>query len=213
VRLLKDIALAARTAKVTLLLIGHRIDLPQELASFSARFALRIPEATERRASRRCLTEYREDTADRWPSPTALELLVQNLSGLTHADTERLARNAIRDDGAVAGDDVPAVMQAKYQLLNRGGVLSFEYETTRLDELAGFRRLKTWLQHRRAAFGDSRPAGLDAPKGMLMAFRAAARASPLKQPPAPSAYHCCASTLALSTTSTTAKRNVTCGNR
>jgi hypothetical protein len=170
VRLLKDIALAARAAKVTLLLIGHRIDLPQELASFSARFALRIPEASERRAIvNRCLADYRDETGRQVAvDPTALELLVQNLSGLTHADTERLARNAIRDDGAVAGDDVPAVMQAKYQLLNRGGVLSFEYETTRLDELAGFRRLKTWLQHRRAAFGGSRPVGLDAPKGILL---------------------------------------------
>jgi SpoVK/Ycf46/Vps4 family AAA+-type ATPase len=93
---------------------------------------------------------------------------VQNLSGLTHSDTDRLARNAIRDDGAITANDVPAVMQAKYQLLNRGGVLSFEYETARLDELAGFRRLKTWLEQRRAAFGGNGPAGLDAPKGMLL---------------------------------------------
>jgi len=170
VRLLKDIALAARAAKVTLLLIGHRIDLPQELASFSARFALRMPEAAERRAIvDRCLDEYGADTGKQVRvDPTALELLVQNLGGLTHADTERLARNAIGDDGAVTAHDIPAVMQAKYQLLNRGGVLTFEYETARLDELAGFRRLKTWLQQRRAAFGGNRPAGLDAPKGMLL---------------------------------------------
>ncbi len=98
----------------------------------------------------------------------ALELLVKNLSGLTHADTERLARNAIRDDGALAPSDVPAVMQAKYQLLNRGGVLSYEYETARVADLAGFRNVKLWLQQRRAAFGGERPKGLDAPKGILL---------------------------------------------
>ncbi len=100
--------------------------------------------------------------------PNALDLLVKNLGGLTHADTERLARNAIRDDGAITASDVPAVMQAKYALLNRGGVLSYEYETARAADLAGFRNVKLWLQQRRAVFGGERPRGLDAPKGILL---------------------------------------------
>ena len=89
-------------------------------------------------------------------------------SGLTTADTERLARNAIRDDGAVTASDVPAVMKAKYQLLNRGGVLSFEYDTTQLADLAGFRGLKHWLGQRAWAFQSDRPAELDPPKGILL---------------------------------------------
>jgi SpoVK/Ycf46/Vps4 family AAA+-type ATPase len=59
-------------------------------------------------------------------------------------------------------------MRAKYELLNRGGVLSYEYETARVADLAGFRNVKLWLQQRRAAFGGERPRGLDAPKGMLL---------------------------------------------
>ena len=87
---------------------------------------------------------------------------------MTTADTERLARNAIRDDGAVTASDVPAVMKAKYQLLNRGGVLSFEYETTQLAELAGFRNLKHWLKQSAWAFRPDRPSGLEPPKGILL---------------------------------------------
>jgi SpoVK/Ycf46/Vps4 family AAA+-type ATPase len=59
-------------------------------------------------------------------------------------------------------------MKAKYQLLNRGGILRFEYETARLNELAGFRALKLWLEQRRSGFGEDRPPGLDAPKGVLL---------------------------------------------
>jgi SpoVK/Ycf46/Vps4 family AAA+-type ATPase len=170
VRLLKDIALKAVAAKVVMLLIGHRVELPPALASLSARFSLRLPNSIERLAIvNSCVDEYRE----RAPSPVkvdpvALDLLVQNLNGLTHADTERLARNAIRDDGAITTSDIPAVMQAKYGLLNRGGVLSFEYETTQIGDLAGFRNVKVWLQQRRTAFGGERPAGLEAPKGILL---------------------------------------------
>lgn len=170
IRLLKDIALAANAAKVTLLLIGHRLELPHELAGFTARFALRLPDPNNRRAIvERCAAEYTSESGRQVKvDPAALDLLIQNLAGLTTADTERLARNAIRDDGAVTASDLPAVMKAKYQLLNRGGVLSFEYETTRLTELAGFRNLKHWLKQRASAFRPHRPAGLEAPKGILL---------------------------------------------
>jgi hypothetical protein len=170
IRLLKDIALAADSAKVTLLLIGHRLDIPHELSGFTARFALRLPGPDDRRAIvERCAAEYvRDNGREVKVDAAALDLLVQNLSGLTMADTERLARNAIRDDGAVTASDLPAVMQAKYQLLNRGGVLSFEYDTTQLTELAGFRSLKDWLKQRAWAFRPDRPAKLEAPKGILL---------------------------------------------
>ena len=159
VRLLKDIALAATDTKITLLLIGHRLDVPHELGGHTARFSLRLPDAQDRRAIvERCATEYANENGRRVNvDEAALELLIQNLAGLTAADTERLARNAIRDDGAVTASDVPAVMKAKYQLLNRGGVLSFEYETTRLAELAGFRNLKQWLKQRACGIS-ARPA-------------------------------------------------------
>ena len=170
VRLLKDIALAAPDAKLTVLLIGHRFEIPQELATFSARFALRLPGPEDRRAIvERCVEEYANESGRKVSvDPAALDLLVQNLGGLTHADTERLARNAIRDDGAVTTSDLPAVMKAKYQLLNRGGVLSFEYDTARLSDLAGLRNLKLWLQQRASAFGANPPDGLDPPKGILL---------------------------------------------
>lgn len=170
IRLVKDIALAGPDAKVTLLLIGHRLEIPNELTSFTARFALRLPGPSDRRAIiERCADQhFRESGRQVKVDKAALELLIQNLSGLTTADTERLARNAIRDDGAVTASDLPAVMKAKYQLLNRGGVLTFEYETTQLSELAGFRNLKQWLKQRASAFRADRPAGLEPPKGMLL---------------------------------------------
>jgi hypothetical protein len=168
VRLLKDIALAG--SGITVLLLGHRIEIPHELAGFAARFVLRLPSPDERRAIiARCAAEYAEENGRQAKvDAAALALLVQNLAGLTHADTERLARNAIRDDGAITANDLAGVMKAKYQLLNRGGVLCFEYETARLSDLAGFRSLKHWLLQRASAFGPTPPAGLDAPKGILL---------------------------------------------
>jgi len=60
-------------------------------------------------------------------------------------------------------------MQAKYELLNRGGALQFEHDTARFNDVGGLTRLKSWLQQRRPAFrGDGGAAHLDAPKGILL---------------------------------------------
>jgi SpoVK/Ycf46/Vps4 family AAA+-type ATPase len=60
-------------------------------------------------------------------------------------------------------------MQAKYELLNRGGALQFEYDTARFGDVGGMSRLKTWLEQRRSVFrGDGKAAHLDSPKGIVL---------------------------------------------
>jgi SpoVK/Ycf46/Vps4 family AAA+-type ATPase len=101
--------------------------------------------------------------------PKAYRLLIQNLSGLTDADTEKLARNAIFFDGAITKSDLPSVMQAKYELLNRGGILQFEYDTAKFSDVGGLSKLKNWLTQRRTAFQPKEDANhLDPPKGILL---------------------------------------------
>jgi SpoVK/Ycf46/Vps4 family AAA+-type ATPase len=97
----------------------------------------------------------------------ALSQLVENLAGLSLADTRRLARAAIYDDGAITASDTPGVMRAKYELLNRGGVLTFELQTAGMADVAGMDRLKLWLLRRRGAF-DGSAADLDPPRGVLL---------------------------------------------
>ncbi len=171
VRLLKDIAIDARRNGTVVVLISHGLELPNELRNYSAQFQLALPSPEERRSIiENLLEEYRtERPGSRGPAdPKAVELLVQNLSGLTYTDTLRLARNAVFDDGAITADDVPAVMQAKYELLNKDGILSYEYELVGLSDIAGFRNVKVWLRQRRAAFSGEPLAGLDNPKGILL---------------------------------------------
>jgi hypothetical protein len=171
IRLLKDIAISAQKTGTVVLLISHAIELPPELRGLSAHFHMRLPDADARRAIVDALiAQYQDEHSNARikVDPKALELLIQNLGGLSHADTQRLAKNAIYQDGAITDSDIPAVMQAKYQLLNQGGILSFEYDTAQPGDVAGFRNVKVWLKQRRMAFTDRAPPGLDAPKGILL---------------------------------------------
>jgi len=170
VRMLKDICLDYDKAGRTLVLLSHEVTLPRELESFSARFELALPGRDERHV-------LVENIAKEWVSANpggrvkadrqALELLVENMNGLTTGDTARLARKAIFDDGALSGADLPALMQAKYQLLNRGGVLTYEHDTARFADVGGLENLKGWLRQRKPAF-EAKGKALDPPKGLLL---------------------------------------------
>jgi hypothetical protein len=82
-------------------------------------------------------------------------------------DDGTLTRQAIFNDGALTDDDLGPLLAAKYQLLNRGGTLSFEPDTARFAEVGGLKNLRRWILQRKAAFDGTAP-DLDAPKGVLL---------------------------------------------
>ena len=172
IRLIKDICIHYRDVPRQLILISHQVELPHELEAFSARVDMALPGKAERQAIIESVAkDYSAENAGAQVQvdPTAYELLVRNLAGLTYADTERLARNAIQVDGAITRSDLPGVMQAKYALLNHGGALQFEYDTARFSDVGGLNRLKAWLSQRKAAFRREEDAAhLDPPKGILL---------------------------------------------
>jgi SpoVK/Ycf46/Vps4 family AAA+-type ATPase len=172
VRLIKDICIRYREIPRQIVLISHTVKLPAELEAFSARFDMSLPSEKERRnIVRKVANEWAaENPGARVKADSkAHEMLIQNLAGLTYSDTAQLARNAIYVDGAITKSDLPGVMQAKYELLNRGGALQFEYDTAHFGDLGGMSRLKAWLEQRRSAFrGDETAAHLDSPKGIVL---------------------------------------------
>jgi hypothetical protein len=169
-RLLKDIALDYAHCARTLVLISYAVAIPREIEHLSARCTLALPDRNQRR-------QIVEDVARQWmrenaqPSirvdKHAVSLLVENMNGLTASDIQRLARKAIVEDGALLASSVPALMKAKYELLNHNGILRYEHDAAAFGEVGGLLKLKAWLATRRAAYDGSAPQ-LDAPKGILL---------------------------------------------
>ena len=172
VRLLKDICIQFRDVERQIVLISHKVTMPNELEGYCARFDMALPTEEERAVIvRKVVDEYANDHPGSKVQidPKAHNLLIQNLAGLTYSDTRRLARNVVYVDGAITRNDLPQVMQAKYELLNRGGALAFEYDTATFGDVGGLLRLKAWLSQRRPAFrGDESASHLDPPKGILL---------------------------------------------
>jgi SpoVK/Ycf46/Vps4 family AAA+-type ATPase len=172
IRLLKDICVRDDGVRRQVVLLSHAIDLPAELEPYAARVDIALPDEDERRRIVQAVArEWSEANAGTQvkADARAYDMLVQNLAGLPHRETERLARNAIWMDGAITRSDLPDVMQAKYELLNDGGALHYEYDTARFSQIGGLTRLKAWLEQRRPVFRNSKDVKhLDPPRGILL---------------------------------------------
>jgi SpoVK/Ycf46/Vps4 family AAA+-type ATPase len=147
------------------------LSLPAELQPYAARFEMQLPDDAERAQIVTAVVEEwnGEHGGNARIDQHAFDLLVRNLAGLTRADTERLARNAVYDDGVIDAADLPAASKAKYALLDTQGVLSFEYETALFSDVGGLSRLKVWLEQRKRVMeqGVDKPQ-LDPPRGLLL---------------------------------------------
>ncbi|MCL5042435.1 MAG: AAA family ATPase [Gammaproteobacteria bacterium] len=169
VRLLKCMAMNCDQEGPVIILVSHALKLPPELRRLAVRFNLSMP------SDEQLATIVREEAA-RWSSQNqgrrvrtdnrTLQQVVRNLRGTTHAEARRLARNLIADDGAISQESLPQLNQAKFELLDMEGVLSFEQDTARFAEVGGLVNFKQWLRQRQAAFCDQPLA--DAPKGVML---------------------------------------------
>lgn len=155
-----------------LVLVGHKVELPPDLDSLAVRYTPRLPDANALlKLVREEAENYMREHGGRRVEADAevVKQIVRNLQGLDPVDARRIARHLIFRDGAIAADDLPELAKLKFELLNRSGHLHYEYDSARMGDVAGARRLKRWVEQRRGVFtGGEPPPGLDPPKGMLL---------------------------------------------
>lgn len=143
IRLLKDIALERSQLGHTVVLLSHELELPSELKHFATYLPITLPDdKTIALIIREVVMESIKRNKKNHPQINAdiMKQMVHNLKGISHDDVKRLARNAILDDGAITESDLPQVMQAKHELLNKEGILSFEFDTSQFSEVGGLKK-------------------------------------------------------------------------
>jgi hypothetical protein len=168
-RQLREIVQRQKSAAHTLVLVGAKIELPDELEALATRVPLALPDLKELAGILRgeAAAWQREHGRTLPVDGEAARTLVRNLVGLSGPDARRIVRKLIYNDGALGAADLPELMRAKFELLNRSGLLHYEYATASFADVAGVARLNAWVQRRRAVFLDPQPS-LDPPKGVLL---------------------------------------------
>jgi ATP-dependent 26S proteasome regulatory subunit len=171
-RLIKEIALGYHKVARTLVLVGHKIELPADLKRMSASFNLSMPGAEQVRkilSEEVQLWQQSNGGARLKGDPQAANMLVQHLVGMSADDARRLLRQSIRDDGMVTMDDIERVLKLKHQAMTGAGMLDLELDCGSFADVGGQKNLKRWLELRRNVFLNPQAGnGLDVPKGILL---------------------------------------------
>lgn len=171
VRLLREIGKRYDQVPHTLMLVSPVVEIPPELRSLAVKFTLSLPGREDIRDMILAESEQwgRKKQRRVQARQEVLDALVRNLTGLSFSDTRSIIRSLIYDDGILDDRDVEQSIQAKYKALDSGGVLSFEMDTARFNDVAGLRKLKQWLEYRKDIFlKEPAPPGMDMPKGLLL---------------------------------------------
>jgi hypothetical protein len=97
--------------------------------------------------------------------------LINNLSGLTLIEAEKVVNQLIMFDGCLRVNDIERALQAKRQAVQQDGLLEYWPAEDGMAQVAGLTGLKEWLSKRRAIVADPQRAldfGLPFPKGVLL---------------------------------------------
>jgi SpoVK/Ycf46/Vps4 family AAA+-type ATPase len=171
-RLVREILARHNCAAHTLVLVAPKIEIPPDVGGEVVKFSLQLPDeaALTKLVRDEAFVYSREHGGKRVEvDNAALKAIVRNLLGLNLSDARRIARQLIFRDGAVSSADLPELAKLKFELLNKEGLLHFEYHTAQFADVAGLTRLKQWVAQRRSVFtGESGTAGLDPPRGVLL---------------------------------------------
>jgi SpoVK/Ycf46/Vps4 family AAA+-type ATPase len=171
VRRLRDLAQGFRVKRRSLILTAPAFSMPLELKKEIVWYELTLP---DRQELKELVRHVVHDIAAKHPINVQVDAktggtLIDSLMGLTLSEAERLLTRVIMDDGALDGDDIPAIQDAKKDKIAESGILEFFQRGDSFAEVGGLKHLKHWLRVRQGAFSrEAKAFGLTAPKGVLL---------------------------------------------
>jgi hypothetical protein len=171
VRRLRDVGQRFATDRKTIVLTAPKIEIPPELQSLVEFFDLPLP---DRMRLRQIIDEVvvrisRTHTLQRKLDAAGLDLVAENLRGLTEEEAERAISQALVARYSLCPEISTDVLEAKKSLLKRSEMLEFVEASDSLADVGGLDNLKSWLNQRRGAWDESAGKfGLEPPRGVII---------------------------------------------
>ena len=156
-----------------LVLTGTDVKVPEAVKPHTAWLSLPPP---ARQDYAKLLLQICEDLKKKMQITVAmgkqsLSRLVNDLSGLTLLEAEKVLTKAIIEDGKLSPQALQRVLRAKKSIVEREGLLEYFPVQESLSDIADLARLKKWLIKRKAIIQEpdrAQRSGLTFPKGILL---------------------------------------------
>ena len=168
-RQLREVIQQFAQNRSTLVITGHSITLPSDIAQDVVYFDLKLPEPDE---LYQAISEVVRSLKGRIRveiKPGEINALVQAMRGMTLQQARKVVAFAALDDGKLCREDVKRVLQRKARVLHEEGLLDYIPPEMNLAQLGGFEGLKQWLNRARVGFSSqAKVFNLPAPRGILI---------------------------------------------
>ncbi len=156
-----------------LVLTGKDIEIPATAKSHTAFLKLPLP---DRQDYANLLQEIYNDLRARMRievdmTADDLNLLLNNLNGLTLIEAKKVLTKAIIEDRKLSSEDIMLVIEAKKAIVEQDGLLEYFPVKESMADIADMATLKAWLVKRKSIITEPERAkdyGLSFPKGILL---------------------------------------------
>jgi len=171
VRRLRDVGQKFSKNRRTVVIVAPSIKMPPELASLVEYLELPLPDKLRlRQIIDEMIVRVGKTRSLRRSLDTAgLDVMADNLRGLTEEQAERAVSQAIVTRYGLTAEIVTDVLQAKKEMLRRAALLDFVDVADTMAGVGGLANLKHWLELRRGTWEEkARAFGLEPPRGVVI---------------------------------------------
>jgi len=170
VRKLRDVVMAFRRTRRTLIILSPVFTLPVELEKDITLVDYELPSPEElmivlermikQAQDQQCVVTLDSDGRDQ---------LVKAMQGLTESQAENVLARCLVTDRTLDLEDLSTILREKEQIIRKSGILEFYSSPEDFQGIGGLNVLKDWFNRRKEAFTErARQFGLPAPKGILL---------------------------------------------
>ncbi len=170
-RQFRDVASQFNSSRSCMVLSGHSVELPSEIAAVAVHFELAFPTLAEiaEVVDQTIGSLQQRDQLNSGVSPEVREQLIRSFSGMTLDQVQQSVARAALDDGVVNIDDCWKILQNKADQIKEDSVLEYFPVQSDLTTLGGFQNMKRWLDRASLGFSEeARAMNLQPPKGLLL---------------------------------------------
>jgi hypothetical protein len=170
-RQLREVAQLFTRTRSTIVLTERSVALPDDLRHLAVYYDLALPDQAElRKVLETVVASFSRAHQIRVEmTPDEEQPLLEALRGMTINEARQAIAHAAFSDGKVGPSDVSTILDRKAQLLRDGGLLEYFPAADNAYELAGFARLRSWLERARMGFSpEAKKLNLSPPKGLLI---------------------------------------------
>jgi ATP-dependent 26S proteasome regulatory subunit len=171
VRRLRDVGQKFSKNRRTVVIVAPSIKMPPELASLVEYLELPLPDKLRLRQiiDEMIVRVGKTRTLRRSLDTAGLDVMADNLRGLTEEQAERAVSQAIVTRYGLTAEIVTDVLQAKKEMLRRSEMLDFVDVSDTMAGVGGLANLKHWLEQRRGTWEEkARAFGLEPPRGVVI---------------------------------------------